>query len=314
MKSAPLALAVAVAAIALSLLQDAYLTPFYHGWQYIVLMALLAAVLCNAALARRRKPLGLAFAGAAVLALAGLASGLFGPDTVEIARAPGTVAPIAQLHAAAFFGAVDAAALSEGSASIVLRRPGRAPIAVSPSRRAYIDGFVIARVTHPAAYIVARSASGDHLTITQPSGAFLSPVLLFASVQSINGKAYPFDTFALPAMHRIVRVLYDDARDAAQHPSLSRATAGKAAIIYSFSDEAGRSTGITSAASGEEVTVGATRLRATLGTYPELIIASAPYPWALIGGAALFVAGVGWELLRNRRSFLRRASDAASAA
>ena len=51
-----------------------------------------------------------------------------------------------------------------------------------------------------------RAATADRHAAEQP--AFLSPVLLFRQTQPIHDRSFPLDTFAVPALHRIVHVLY----------------------------------------------------------------------------------------------------------
>jgi hypothetical protein len=299
------ALAVAAIVIALAVAQDVYpRTPLYHSWQYALALAIgLTVTLAYANGARRGadgtagKRLLLAMAGAIVAGIAGLASGLLGPDTATVVGTPETVVPIPALGAAAFFGAADAGAIARGSAGVILRRKTAAEIALAPSAHRVMAESLLYLEPQPAAYVDAYDEHGAHLTLTQPTNpSFLSPVLLFRQRQRIGALDVPFDTFATPALHRVMRALYFTPRDLAQ---FNRANAGskEPALVLTVADDAGKPLGIKLAAAGQDVTIAGVRVRATLGTYPVLAVASAPPTWALVLGAALFVLGLAWSVL-----------------
>ena len=300
-------LALAALAIALVFAQDLIPSaPLYHTWQYALALTIALAVMVAHANGVRRgrdgvagRGLLLAFGGAAVVVVAGLAAGLLGPDTVLVVGTPGTLKSLPALGGAAFFAPVDANELARGSSVVTLRRGGR-EIVVGPGTRRPIGESLLYLDAHPAAYIDAADAGGAHVTLTQPTNAsFLSPVLLFREHQRIGAFDVPLDTFATPALHRIVRVLYFTPRQLAQlaHPG---ADATRPAVIFTASDEAGKPLGITLAASGQTVSLAGLRLRATLGSYPALAVAAAPPPWALSLGIALFVGGIAWSALSGR--------------
>jgi hypothetical protein len=301
------ALGVAAIAIALVLAQELYpATPLYHSWQYALALAIALAVLAAYANGARRgddgvrgRRLLLATAGAATVAVAGLASGLLGPDTAAIAGTPGTVVPIPALAAAAFFGGADAATIARGAGTVILRRRNAPEIALGSSARRILGESLLYLEPRPAAYVDVTDSRGSHLTVTQPTNAsFLSPVLLFGARQRIGALEVPLDTFAVPARHRIVRALYFTPQDLAQfgHANASLDPA-RPALVLSAADDRGNPQGITLAASGGEVALGGLRVRVTLGTYPLLAIAAAPPTWVLIGGIALFLAGLAWSAL-----------------
>jgi hypothetical protein len=303
------ALAVAAVVVALAAAQDLYpQTPLYHTWQYALAVAIgLVVVFAYANGARRGgdgaagKRALLAMVGAAVAGVAGLASGLLGPDTATVVGTPGTVVPIPALGAAAFFGAADADALARGSAGVVLRRRNAGEIALGPSQRRALGESLVYLEPRPAAYVDAYDARGAHLTVTQPTNAsFLSPVLLFRQRQRIGALDVPLDTFATPAQHRVMRALYFTPRDLAQ---FSHANAGgsEPALVLSAADDAGRPLGIALASTGRDVVVAGIRVRATIGTYPALAVAAAPPAWALITGGVLFVLGAVWSALPLRK-------------
>lgn len=296
------ALVVAAACIGLVVAQDVVpLVDFFHTWQYATALALGAFVLIGYANAARGgqdgvlgKRLALAVAGALVVTLTGIASGLLGPDTQTISHPPGTVAPIPDLRAAAFFAPADAASIAAGSAHVVIRRPAHRDIDVAPNERKFLGSSVLLLQASQAAFIQARDAAGERLTITQPTNpSFLSPVLLFPNVQVIAGKKLPFDTFAVPALQRVVKTVFlPGSMTTSLH--VPPEDAGKSALLYAVDDDRGRSRGITMDPDGSEVSIAGMRLRATIGSYPALVVASAPQPLALAAGVGLFLAGILW--------------------
>ena len=236
-------------------------------------------------------------AGATVAGVAGLASGLLGPDTATIIGTPATVVPIPALAAAAFFADANADAIAHASAGVILRRRGAAEIALGPAARRVVGESLVYLEPRPAAYVDAYDEHGAHLTITQPTNAsFLSQVLLFRQRQRIGALDVPFDTFATPGRHRVVRALYFTPRDLAQfNPANAGAT--RPALVVSVADDAGKPLGIALAGDGHDVSVAGIRVRATVGAYPALAVASAPPAWALVAGAVLFLLGLVWSVL-----------------
>jgi hypothetical protein len=305
-KSRAGALAFALAAIALTLAQELYpAQTWYHDWQYIAFLAVAVVALASYAWQARNgagRRLALALIGAAAVAVAGLLSGLIGPDTVTVIGTPGTVSPIPDLGVAAFFNPVDPAGLARGGTTITLRRRDGAAVDVG-ARPVPLGLAVVFAQPRPAAYVVARDARGNRLTVTQPANAsFLSPVLLFRQSQSIHDRTLPFDTVAVPAEHRVARVLYFSPADLAAFGRTPAAGADQPAAVLSVADDGGAPQGIALAAPGQEADVGGLRLTITLGTYPVLVVASAPQPYALLGGLLLFVFAGGWSLLPSRPS------------
>ena len=308
MSSRVTAILLAVVAIGLTVAQD--LRPardWYHSWQYIALLALAIVVMAGYAWSARNgadgtagKRLALALVGATVTAVAGLLSGLIGPDTVTVVGTPGTVTPVPDLGVAAFFGAVDADALARGDATVTLRKRGDAPLDVGAGPTP-VGLSVVFTQRRPAAYVVARDAHGNRLTVTQPNNpSFLSPVMLFRQQQQIRDKTFPMDTFATPAQHRIARILYFSAADLAAFRHGLPGDANRPGAVLSIADDAGNTRGLTIAASGMPTTVADLDLTITLGTYPVLVIASAPQPIAMFGGSVVFFLGCGWALFARK--------------
>lgn len=295
------AIGLAVLASVLTLAQDVFPgRDWYHGWQYATVLAIAIFFMATYAWSARTgrdgtagRRIALALAGAIAVAIAGLLSGLIGPDTVTIVGAPGTVVPVPDVGVAAFFGTADPASIARGDAPVTLRRPGVEARSVG-AWPLPLGMSVVFTEMRPAAYIVARDARDNHLTITQPNNpAFLSPVVLFRQSQTIRAKAFPMDTFAVPASHRIAHILYFGAADLAEFRHGAPGATGDGAVL-AVSDDAGVSKGITIAQSGTDVSIAGMRLTVTLGRYPVLLVASGPQPAVTIAGVLLFLAGMAW--------------------
>ncbi|MBV9647541.1 MAG: hypothetical protein JO043_08765 [Candidatus Eremiobacteraeota bacterium] len=289
---------VAVALVAAQIIAPAW--AFVHSEPYALALAVAVWVLLTYALrasrgadGNRGRRLAYAAGGAALIALAGIASGLMGPDLQTLVRAPGTVLPLPDVHAAAFFPLVDADGIARGDTSVVIRRRGRAEIAIAPNRRRLLGTALLLAEPGAAAYIEARDESGQRLTITQPTNpAFLSPVLQFGTSVAIDNQQLPADEFAIPALHRRVTAIFIDAK-AASAIHASR-LGDQNVVLFSVRDDASHNVahGIGFAPSGGDAEVGGLRLHVTIGTYPRLVVASAPLPIALWFGGAGIVLGL----------------------
>jgi hypothetical protein len=293
------ALLIALAAIGLTLAQD--VRPgldFYHTWQYAAAMTI--AIILVVAYAwgarsgsdgRAGQRIALGLCGALTVAVGGLLSGLIGPDTITVSGSPGSVTPVPDLGAAAFFSPADPQTIARGDATVSLRRKGADAVAVSAGGRIFLGTSIVYLSSRPAAYIVARDARGNRLTVTQPTNpTFLSPVLLFPQSQPLKDKSYPLDTFATPGIHRVARALFFSADDAQAFNHLG---SRQPALVLSVNDDNGKSVGLTIVPSGRDVTIGDLHVTATLGTFPQLVVAAAPHPAVLIIGLLLFLGGVG---------------------
>lgn len=279
----------------------------FHTWQYALALAVLGYLLIAYATPAIRgqegtgsRMLGVALLGALVAVAAGLASGLLGPDNVRLARAPGSIAPLPDIGAAAFFGNADAATIASGGATVTLRRRAHTDIVVTPGSHKFLGGVMLMTEPMRAAYVDASDLRGNHLTITQQTGStFLSPVLLFRDSQSIAGSMHFVSSFELPGVKRSVKVVYFTAEDVEKmHVPVPPDAAGKPALLYDVFDESNKSVGIGLAPSGAEARIGGVLLKATLGSYPQLLIASVPAPIALFAGLGLLVVGlVGMAVL-----------------
>jgi hypothetical protein len=308
MTSRQTALLIAVAAIGLTLAQD--VRPgldLYHTWQYAAAMTIAIILIVAYAWGARSGSDGragqwiaLGLAGALTVAVGGLLSGLIGPDTITVNGSPGSVTPVPDLAAAAFFSPADPQTIARGDATVSLRRKGADAIAVPAGGRVFLGTSVVYLTSRPAAYIVAHDARGNRLTVTQPTNpTFLSPVLLFPQSQPLKDKSYPLDTFATPGIHRIARALFFSADDAQTFNHLG---SRQPALVLSVDDDNGKSVGLSIVPSGRDVAVGDLHVAATLGTFPQLVVASAPHPAALIIGLLVFIGGVGGSFVGPRRS------------
>lgn len=273
--------------------------PAFHDWPYA---AALAA--CVVALLRgRRACVGIgadqARGGALIVAVAGLASGLLGAPPQAISRSPGTVAPLPNLGLAAFFPETTPALLAGRPPSLLFRQRGGAAFMLAPGERRLLGGYHLAVRLRPAALIEVRDRRGARLTMTQPTGAFLSPVLLFPQVLTVDGRTFPADSFALPALRLQVRALFfsPDSRS-------RRATLGGAAmrpgVLISVDDERGNPVpgGVILVPGGSSVNVHGIHFFAAVGRYPEIVVSSVPVLAALGLGSLLFVVGVFFLLRR----------------
>jgi hypothetical protein len=304
------ALAFALLAIALTVAQVVFpARDWYHAWQYTVILAIAIVVMCahlrrawrggDGPNGRRIVP---ALAGAIAVAVAGLLSGLIGPDDVTVLGTPGTVTPVPDLGAAAFFAQADPQSILRGDAAVTLRRRNAADVLVG-ARPLPVGLWVAFTQSRPAAYIEVRNDRGERLTITQPNNpSFLSPVILFRQSQAIHGQTFPFDTLAVPGAHLVVHVLYFSPADLAALPRDPSVPAPKEpGAILSVADDSGAQHGITMALSGRPVTIAGLHITVTLGTYPILQLASAPQPYVTLAGIALFLLAGAWALLPAKK-------------
>ncbi len=286
--------------IALTLAQ--YVTPSwagFHTWQYTAAQALVCVVLLAYVRTARKTDgergarLAIAAVGAFVIAAAGIGSGLLGPDTRTVQSAPGTVSPLPDVGAAAFFPIEDAAGIARGDTHVLLRRRDADPVDIGPGVRRYVGATALETVPKLAAYVEAWDGAGAHLTITQPTSAvFLSPVLFFPQTVTIAGKSLASDAFATPAVHRQVKTFYFP-KDAAAGSAALHGVTGPA-VLFAIDDDSGRLLpgGIGFAQSGRDLRLSGMRLRATVGTYPVLEISAVPYPVAVVVGLVVLLGGL----------------------
>jgi hypothetical protein len=217
-------------------------------------------------------------AGVTIAGLAGIASGLFGPDNQTIIGAPGQRMRLEGL----------------GTVIFPLAENGLSSLATVSIERHDAGGFIVRTLPRDVAYVEARDLRGNPLTITQPTGAaFLSPVLLMQHRQRIAGLDLPFDSFNVPAERRVVKALLFTPVQAAMVLHHTGRTAD-AAVLFAVDDENDRPLphAIVLSDGGRTVRAGGLLLRATVGSYPSVEIISAPNLTATIVGAILAIAGL----------------------
>ncbi len=253
---------------------------FHAGWYSVGL----AALASWAVIVTRRQPL-IAF-GIAVIAFAGVASGLLGPDPRTVIGAPGASVRVDEAGGTLLFP------LAQGDAPTVTLERGSS--AKSIGARRFTATALLRSVPRSVVAIQAFDQRGAHLTITQPTGsAFLSPVLLMETTQNINGLNLPYDTFAVPAAHRIVRAVLFSQAQAASMPVLAGAHAP--VILFDLEDDTGASLphGIGIAPDGGSALLGGLRLRPTVLTYPAIEVISIPDLMVVAAGAfAILIGGL----------------------
>lgn len=251
----------------------------YHtGWYN----AANAAFFVLAATAKRRS--ALALFGCGVIVFAGVASGLMAPDTHTVVGAPGATVRDEDAGTTIVFPI-------DGTAIAVQRGSGTTYVG---GGRRYSGGFIFWQQPRTVVTVNAADARGNHLTVTQPTNAsFLSPVLLMQQTTAIAGMNVRFDSFTVPQAHRTVKAVLFSA-DQVQQLHSDPALGGGPAVLFDVADNADRGIpgGIAIVASGVERRVGDLTLGATVGTYPALVVASAPFWPALLIGLAVCAAGV----------------------
>lgn len=270
---------------------------YQYGWYNALLIG--GFVLCairGVALARGRETTValLALAGTAALVVAGVANGLFAPEPSLAIGSPGATVRDDDLRGALLFP------LATTDPVVRLRRGGSV-VGIGPGGSRFVGAFVLRQVPRQVVALDVTDARGAHLTVTQPSGsAFLSPVLAMATEQNVAGMTLPFDTFAVPAAHRIVRTVLFDARHAAMLKSID--ARGKSAVLFAVDDEDDRPVagGLGIAVDGTTARVAGLRIRARVLTYPAIGIAPVPLPlFAGLGLAALLAAAAAAALRRK---------------
>ncbi len=260
---------------------------FYHTSWYALSLVLAGSVLLVRGRSARA---ALVTAGSLLIAGAGLASGLLGPDTAEFVRAPGSIAPVPELGKLEF-----PLAESNGEPMVALRTAKR--LIFVGHAYAYAGAFILHERLRTIAHVDVFDLRGNHLTITQPQNlAFLSPVLLFQQETTIGGKTLPVDSFTVPAMHRTVKAVLFDRDHIGVMPGPIR-KAG-AAVLFAVQNEHGilvRS-GMNVIPNGSLGTVGGLKIQSRIARYPAIEVDSAPHPLALLLGVLL----LGAAPLRNR--------------
>ncbi len=288
--------------------------PAYHtGWYNIALAALAILVVVNgrkqwkaARSSRARLSIAAVAFGAAAMAVAGVANGLFAPDDRNVVGAPGERVRVEDVGTLAFpLPSEDRTA----PVVVTLDRALHAPLEIGTHAR-NAGSFILRAAPRDVVDVEVRDLQGNRLTVTQPNGsAFLSPVLLMQARQTIAGMDVPFDSFNVPAARRVVKaILFAPAEAAvllrdpgAPGPERSR----RGAVLFAVDDENDRPLphAIVMSAGGAAVHAGGLWLRADITSYPEIEVIWAPNIDVVAIGALLVLAGISGLLLpRHNRA------------
>lgn len=262
---------------------------YQSGWYNAALVALVALVIASASKVLRAAPAsrvraGIASAafGFALAGIAGAANGLLAPGPQTIVGAPGQAVAVPDLGRSIEFPLI-----GNGTAAF-------------PARE--VDGsFLLRPMPRTVVEVEAFDARGARVTITQPSGsAFLSPVLLMQQQQTIAGMALPFDTFAVPAAHRVVKAVLFTAQQAAALRGLEGSPV--AAVLFDAEDDMQRSLphGIALARDGATISLAGVRLRPSVLRYPALEVTPIPNAYVVSLALAAVCAGVLLAALRPK--------------
>ncbi|MGH7737525.1 MAG: hypothetical protein ACREMP_06630 [Candidatus Tyrphobacter sp.] len=256
---------------------------WHEGWYSVFLaFCLVYLVVCVRAVVRanardKARPIVVG-CGAGLLAFAGIASGLLAPDPQLVVGAPGTSVGVAGLGTIAF------PPLGGASTHVA----GAYALKIGAQR--YTWSFVLRDEPRSVVTVDAFDGTGGHLTVTQPTGSlFSSPVLLMEQRQRISGLDLPFDSFSLPAVHRIVKVVLFSANQAA----LLRGIGANPAVLFAVDDDTDRPLphAIALGRSGQRVDVGGLALRGSVESYPAVAVLAIPPLVALAAGLAMIAAG-----------------------
>jgi len=273
---------------------------YHDGWFCVSIAAVAIFAIFSARRAVRRGGSAAAIVavafGAAIAGFAVVASGLLAPDDRTVVGAPGTDVRVDDLGGSLVFPFAQASPRSD----VVLARTGHAPLPVGLNHR-YVSAFVLREIPRIVLFVQARDARGGNLTITQPNGvAFLSPVLLMQQHQPIPGTGLdvPYDAFAVPAAHRLVKAVLFSPEQAATMPGL--AGIASYAVLFDATDEDDRSlpNGFGVAPAGRAVRVGGISLTGRAIVFPAVEIDAIPSLPAVALGAALVFGGLvaGWRI------------------
>lgn len=270
---------------------------YHSGWYNALVAALVVLlllcvrpVLRKLSSTRAKVSAGIAFAGITAIGFATVTSGLLAPDPHVVTGAPGQQVRVDDLGGSLAFPL----AAKDGSLAgdVMLLRPGRGALAIGNGRN--VGTFVLVTQPRRVVYVEADDLSGAHLTVTQPTGtAFLSPVLLMQQQQTIGEMNVPFDSFSVPAAHRIVKaVLFAPDQAARLHDFAGSPLTW--AVLFAADDAADQPIphAIALAPEGERVTLAGMRLRARVLSYPALEVIAVPSVPAVLLGLGAAIAGL----------------------
>lgn len=266
-----------------------YLTAV-HRWEAALAMALAGVFLLLAVLRTLAQPsrqegfAALGALGGIVIAASFLAGELLVGPPQRIGAAPGqTYRPPHSAHVALEFPHASAADLRGG------RSPAAVDVIVGAQQQSLTVGqelrvhsYVLRCESWPAAFVQAWSDRHVGQTVTQPTGsAFVSPVLQFPS---LDKDGLPVDAFAVPALHREVRLKY--------YPGLPSRGIDIPFVQLEIDEENGGPLFSGVAVNARPVRRAGMELTFNLGTYPVVWMAGAPDPLPYGVGMVMLIAGL----------------------
>ncbi|MBV8365985.1 MAG: hypothetical protein JO194_05745 [Candidatus Eremiobacteraeota bacterium] len=285
----------------------------FHQWQFTVAVAIAGlGLFATAAVALRARDGEERFA-----ALAGLGGGLLCAAMVSAAfsvgpphalgGSPGQISPLRRGGAVAVrFPAVESAGAGVLNApqAVELLNGAHPPETLVSGQTRSIGQYVLRVSSGPIAFVRATTPDGRPVTVTQPEGAtFISPYLLFPYKQG----AQQLDYFAVPPLHRTVNVAYFSS----YHDAAKGIDIPEPFVLVQIAEENGAELYRGATIGGRPIRKGGVVLTFQLGTYPDVIVTSAPARLALGAGLAMIAVGlIGfiWLNVRAGRTERRRAN------
>jgi hypothetical protein len=278
----------------------------YHaGWYNAAIVALVVLLIVQSRsivraidVPQARIAALVSIAGVVVLGFAAVVNGLLAPDPQLVAGAPGAQVRVDDLGGTLAFPL----AAKDGSlqGDVMLTRAGKGAVALGAWRD--VGSFILRRRMRSVVYVEATDSRGAHLTVTQPSGVtFLSPVLLMEQRQAMGGMELPFDSFAIPAAHRIMKAVLFTPQQASQLRDFSGIPGF--AVLFAADDDTDRpiAGAIAVARDGQAITLGGVTVRPSVLGYPAIDVVSAPSLLAVIAGLTAAIAGSIAALVLTRR-------------
>lgn len=263
--------------------------PRLHRWEITLAIALAGLIVFAIALRsmRARDPeerfAAVGLLGGAVIALAFVAAELLVGAPQRVDAAPGQwYRPPHSARLALEFPPVSTQALGRADVDAVGVVLGDRRMTLNAGMQARVGSYMFSAKLWPAAYVEAWSQKHVAQTVTQPNGiSFVSPVLQFPDVDR-DGLAV--DGFAVPALHREVRVKY--------YPGLPERGIDIPFLTLEIDEENGGALYSGVAISGRPLRKAGVDLVFTLGTYPAVSMAPVPDTFMYAVGTGMIAVGV----------------------
>ncbi|MBC5824958.1 MAG: hypothetical protein GIW99_08180 [Candidatus Eremiobacteraeota bacterium] len=290
MRAGPLSLSVSIVLCAIAVIaQKQPYSAWTHTWEAAVVFAvagLASLAWCGGGL-RSRVPAhffaALGCLGGAIAALALTYAAFVVGQPQRIQAVPGQTFRPGRLGSLELrFPDAPAQLLAAGRyPDTVTVQNGRTSAALTPGGIVRSGAYVFRGVTGPLALIYAATPRGMPVTVTQPDGAaFLSAYLTFPI--QVDGR--PEDSFALPALHRVVSVAY--------YQGLPERGIDIPFLIVGIAEEHGPGLSRSVAVSGKTIQKSGVRLRFLLAHYPSVFMTSAPPAASVLAALGFLAAGI----------------------